>query len=326
MAYKEFKKKLKEISIRKATEVLVCMDPAPSPVNDVKELAKALFSKSKKHILLTLLALISCLTSYAGDWQAFHPKDEFGDPDMSKTFYGFEFRTPDNEGYIMIVYGGGPFLLDMNYYMTAVSDVLSIRAKSRDGQIYDLKFKPYDMMSGEYVINDLESAQNFMFLLDEGNFTLSVKAEKDPYGGTATYIYKFGNEGEGIRELSYMDLGVSRVDHSHQGDPDVMTGTIGKYRITMELEAIGREEIAPNVYTLNGRYWYGTGKNGKMTLKGTENIRSNKIELVEYDPQGKRCGTFNLTRKDDPINMIFNYFEGTMTNAKGQTFKVKISQ
>lgn len=155
-----------------------------------------------KKQLLSLLALISCIASYAGDWVAFHPNDEFGDPDMSKTYYALDFQTPDYDGNLLIIYGNGAILLDMSYYSEDLSSVTSIRVKSNSlNQVYDIQFEPADPERGRYIITDFGSFRGLVLALDYGNCSISVKRNDDLHDRTAHYVYKIGNQGEGIRDI-----------------------------------------------------------------------------------------------------------------------------
>lgn len=103
---------------------------------------------------------------------------------------------------------------------------------------------------------------------------------------------------------------------SSQSSAVTYQGTIGKYKITMRLDS---PAFTGDVWTVTGVYWYGTGKNGKMTLSGTYSERYNIYELGEYDPNGNPCGSFKLIRDGNTLS-------GSMTNKAGTKFNVHLTQ
>lgn len=108
----------------------------------------------------------------------------------------------------------------------------------------------------------------------------------------------------------------STNDHSAQCMPNTYKGTIGKYKITMQLDI--PTYIEDGLSSVTGVYWYGDGKNGKMPLKGWNSFdREGKDDYIleEYDPKGNRCGHFELKNG-------YNALTGTMQNKAGTIFKV----
>lgn len=92
----------------------------------------------------------------------------------------------------------------------------------------------------------------------------------------------------------------------------------GKYAITVILNILDDNNEISDVY---GTYWYGTGKNGKMKLRGYITDLGTII-MNEYDPKGNLCGTWM-------VNLEFDrncaYLNGEMENAKGHTYNVHCS-
>lgn len=110
----------------------------------------------------------------------------------------------------------------------------------------------------------------------------------------------------------------STEDHSAQGLPTTYTGYIGKYKITMVLDI--PSYVDTGLCSVTGVYWYGDGKNGKMTLKGWNSFNATSKDdysLDEYDPNGNKCGHFELKRGSESLT-------GTMKNKAGKTFKVEL--
>lgn len=94
----------------------------------------------------------------------------------------------------------------------------------------------------------------------------------------------------------------------------VVDGSIGKYKIEMDLDIGGG--------TLSGRYRYNrmNGKGGWLTLSGYSNGQS--FTMSEYDSSGNCTGYFEGTYTISGDNLTMR---GSMTNAKGTTYKFNVS-
>lgn len=116
------------------------------------------------------------------------------------------------------------------------------------------------------------------------------------------------------------------LSHEAQGLPDTFVGSIGNYKITMQLHASASSSSNPDVFPVSGVYWYGNGSNGKMTLKGTLSYKNGGVyKLDEYDPNGKKCGSF-IPNENSDVQTYITTLVGKMANAKGQTFNVNLTQ
>lgn len=263
-----------------------------------------------------LLAFLCCFVSFAGNWEKQYMADEFGDPDYSKPVY--QLLVDPIGGYGATVefnYIQGLFILSFTDAYTILDDIKSIKVKSSSGQVYDLN---YDLISREPSMYGIpkESSDILLRLLEQGNFTISVKTSVPfSYGDTHNHAFKIGTQGQGISKLT----GTKVVASSKP----TFKGTIGgKYSITVQFDQ--PESVFENGGTLTGIYWYGNGSNGKMKLKGSVDGLG-RIDLVEYDPQGKKCGDWflNTLSSDDGMKYAL---DGVMTNAKNQTFNVSLTQ
>ena len=110
-----------------------------------------------------------------------------------------------------------------------------------------------------------------------------------------------------------------QANQSVQGNVSTYKGTIGKYKITMQLYnpiSSGADE-----WYATGKYWYGTGKNGKMLLRGslTKYSGLDFYEFDEYDPKGNKCGSFELTGDGKSLR-------GSMTNKAGTKYQVYLEK
>lgn len=116
------------------------------------------------------------------------------------------------------------------------------------------------------------------------------------------------------------------LNHEAQGQGNLYKGSIGKYQITMQLNAMASSPSNPDVFPVKGVYWYGNWSNVRMTIKGILTYKTGSVgvyKLDEYDPQGKKCGSFILNEKTD-FSTYLTTITGTMTNAKGTTYKVQL--
>lgn len=136
------------------------------------------------------------------------------------------------------------------------------------------------------------------------------------YGIWQTHSYDMPVFGIKNCTLFLAGYATSTEDHSAQGLPTTYTGYIGKYKITMVLDI--PSYVDTGLCSVTGVYWYGDGKNGKMTLKGWNSFdREGKDDYIleEYDPKGNRYGHFELKNG-------YNSLTGTMQNKAGTIFKV----
>ncbi len=118
----------------------------------------------------------------------------------------------------------------------------------------------------------------------------------------------------------------SQMDHSAQVGPTEYKGSIGKYKITMQLDTPYEDDTGNNIVT--GVYWYGSGKNGKMTLKGELTYDSNMhrtYRLDEYDPNGRKCGSFILIEGYNASTRV-SFLDGCMTNKAGTSYYVYLKE
>lgn len=272
---------------------------------------------SIKICILLVMACI-CLTIHASVayWQKQYLADEFGDPDYSKPVY--QLMVDPIGGYganVTFNYIQGVFILDFTDAHVILDDVKSIKAKSANGTIYDIPFEQISHEPAEYGIPK-EGADILLDLLDAGNFSLSVKTPVPmAYGEYSNHAFKIGTQGQGIKRLAGIKS-VSSAKPTFKGKID------GRYSITVKFDQ--PESIFENGGTLTGTYWYGNGSNGKMKLKGTVDGLG-RIEMEEYDPQGKKCGDWYLNTLSSEDGMKYA-LEGVMMNTKDQTFNVSLTQ
>lgn len=93
----------------------------------------------------------------------------------------------------------------------------------------------------------------------------------------------------------------------------ILTGKVGgKYQITVVIDL---DKTGP----VSGTYWYGSGKNGKMKLKGTIDFLG-RINLTEYDPNGKKTGDWYINITNEKNNKYG--ITGIMMNKKDQVFNI----
>ena len=271
--------------------------------------------------LKTIIAFIlafQALTIHAdsNNWQKQFMADEFGDADYSKPVYRLIVDPIDGYG-ASVEFNNiqGLFIVGFRDAYEGLDDIKSIKVKSSSGQVYDLK---YDLISREPSLYGIpkESSDILLRLLEQGNFTISVKTTVPfSYGETHNHAFKIGTQGQGITKLTGAKISAS-------GKP-TFKGKIGdKYSITVQFDQ--SESVFENGGTLTGTYWYGNGTNGKMKLKGSVDDLG-RIDMEEYDPQRKRCGDWYLNTLSSDDGMKYA-LDGVMTNAKGQTFNVSLTQ
>lgn len=280
----------------------------------------------KKLIALLIILLSGIPATIAGDWQKTYVEDEFGDPDYSKPAYVIRCVDPTDYDIIMkIIYYNGVLVLEPTYYSADVERASSIKAKSRNGQVYQLKFDKPHKYSNLHIISDEDDVNTLVNLLEQGNFILSLQRPADYVKEAYNYNFRIGKQGQGIRNIFETDF-PPMLSHEDQGKPDMYKGTIGKYPITMLLRFDSCSPSNPDVFPASGEYWYGSGKNGKMTLKGTLTYVNKEriIKLDEYDPNGKKCGSFILKEIINPRNYDTEKITGTMKNVKGTVFTVNL--
>ena len=263
-----------------------------------------------------LLAFLCCLTSFAGNWQKQYMADEFGDADYSNPVY--QLIVDPIGGYgasVEFNYIQGLFIVSFRDAFEGLDDIKSLKVKSSSGQVYDLK---YDLISREPSMYGIqkESSDVLLRLLEQGNFTISVKTPVPfSYGETHNHAFKIGTQGQGISKLTGNKASVS-------GKLTFKGKIGGKYSITVQFDQ--PESVFENGGTLTGTYWYGNGTTGKMKLKGSVDGLG-RIDMEEYDSQGKKCGDWflNTLSSDDGMKYAL---DGVMTNTKDQTFNVSLTQ
>ena len=269
-----------------------------------------------KRLIITLTLIFTLLNIHAGNWEKKYMADEFGDADYSKPVY--ELHVNPQGGYgasVTFSYIQGVFIVDFIDAHVILDDVRSIKAKSANGTIYDIPFEQISREPAQYGIPK-EGADILLNLLENGNFSLSVKTPVPfAYGEYSNHSFKIGTQGQGIKRLA----GVKAVS---LGKPTFKGKIGGKYSITVQFDQ--SVSVFENGGTLTGTYWYGNGSNGKMKIKGSVDGLG-RIEMVEYDPQGKRCGDWylNTLSSDDGNGYAL---DGVMMNAKDQTFNVSLTQ
>lgn len=281
----------------------------------------------KRIIIISQILLIS-LVSFAGNWEKKYLTDEFGDIDYSKPLYYLQVKPIGGYGACVSFYfANGLFAMDIIDAHVFLDDIVSMSVKSPSGEVSKLDFKEVGHEPTQYIFSE-ESSDILLRLLDEGNFSISVKTPVPLHDGeTHNHSFKIGKEGAGIADIAFNEFGYSvPLGHEEQGQGDLYNGTLGKSIITMHLNVSSSLPSNPDVYPVVGEYWYGNGKNGKMTLKGTLSYASEGVyRLDEYDPQGKKSGSFVLKQGYDP-NTWATTLVGTMTNKAGATYKVSLKQ
>ena len=268
-----------------------------------------------------IIALLSAITSsFAGNWQKQYATDEFGDTDYSKPIYVLEYAAPNDHLINMnVLYSPfGLFVLEPWWYSEEVVDISTIKAKSSSGQVYNFEFERKHKMSNLYRITNQKDVATLVNLFEQGNFTLSFYRPSSYFQDAQTYNYKIGRQGVGIKSLS----GTS-ASSSKSGKTTFKGKIGGKYSFTMVFDqSISTFE---NGGKLTGTYWYGTGNNGKMKIKGSVDYLG-RIELEEYDPSGKKCGDWFVNLVSDDTTGYKYGLDGVMMNTKDQTFNVSATQ
>lgn len=281
----------------------------------------------KLKIVFAFILIFQTIGIQANNWQQQYMADEFGDADYSRPVY--ELMVTPQGGYgatVTFNYIQGLFIVSFTDAYTILDDIKSIKVKTASGKVIDLDFEQIGREPAIYGI-PLESSEILYALLDEGDFSISVKTPVPfSYGETHNHVFKIRSEGKGLVDYVGPEVLPSILSHEAQGQPDTLSGTIGNYKITMQLHASASSPSNPDVFPVTGVYWYGNGDKGKMTLKGTLTYKTGGVyKLNEYDPNGKKCGSFVLNEHSD-INTYITTLVGTMTNAKGQTFNVNLTQ
>lgn len=282
-----------------------------------------------RKIICLIVAVWCASTSFAGNWEKKYLTDEFGDIDYSKPVYYLQVDPVGGYGAtVSFYYANGLFAMDVIDAYVFLDDVSSISVKSSSGQVYKLEFEEAGHEPTQYVLSE-RSSDILLRLLDEGNFSISMKTPVPfHYGEYHNHAFKIGGEGKGIAKIASSDYGYTNpIGHDEsQGQGDLFKGTLGKSSISMHLNASASSQYTPHIFPVEGEYWYGNGANGKMTLKGTLDYESGgTYRLDEYDPSGKKCGSFVLKEIVD-FNTYSTSLTGTMTNKAGTTYKVTLEK
>lgn len=85
----------------------------------------------------------------------------------------------------------------------------------------------------------------------------------------------------------------------------------GKYEFTMKLSRTSDGSVS-------GHYWYGNGKNGKLSVSGYRES-DGTIRLDEYNPDGDHCGSWVIKIRREGSKYVMR---GHMINYKGQQFSL----
>lgn len=104
----------------------------------------------------------------------------------------------------------------------------------------------------------------------------------------------------------------SGVDDEDSSDVTSLTGTVAGKEVVMNLQFLDG--------TVTGRYRYMNIKPvAWMTLEGSYDGQN--LEMVEYNPEGTRCGSFdlNVNHNARPVTA-----KGSMVNYKGKTYSVDL--
>lgn len=268
----------------------------------------------------------------AGDWTERYLKDAFGDSDYSQPVYTVDLRGTTN-----VIHEGESCILGLlvkpadgfAIYRAFLQRGGDLQRFYTDTQVFvklsnGKKFQiPCDVEDGElYLGKTIQEYQAILDILNKGHFTLVIRSNNGGYVMTCTF--HIGDQTTGIKNL------VSPISSGHeaQGQPDTYKGSIGKNPITMQLRAATSSSSNPGVFPVSGKYWYGNGSNGKMTLKGTLTYKAGGIgvyKLDEFDSKGKKCGSFVLNEKTD-VKTYVTTITGKMTNAKGTSYNVSLKR
>lgn len=248
-------------------------------------------------------------------WQKQYLTDEFVDTDYSQQVYVITCIDPrDQWVQLEIMYTGSAFVLQPDYSSAYVTDASTIKVKGSNGQIYEFDFKKPHPNSFLYGITDPTQVNTLVNLLEQGNCTFSFYRPANYVKDSFNYNFRIGTQTRGIRQLAGVKVASSRKA--------TFKGKIsGKYVITMQFDQ--PVLVLENGGTITGTYWYGNGVNGKMKLKGTVNSRGG-LDMTEYDPKGKKCGTWFVNLTCEGNNKYGLY--GVMVNAKDQTYNVDLIQ
>lgn len=280
----------------------------------------------KRVVLLFTLTIIGIINSIAGNWKLKYLIDQFGDLDYSKPAYEIHCESTQYRGsHINIAYINDTFALNPVFDLLDVKDAESLKAKASDGSIYEFNIDKTHRRSGVYWITEDSDVKHLVNLLEQGNFTLNFHRSADFYDEAYNYNFKIGKQGQGIRSIR-KSAAYPETRIIPQTPPDTYKGSIGKYKITMQLNTPFVDDSGN--YIVNGVYWYGSGKNGKMTLKGELIYDSNMhrtYRFDEYDPNGRKCGTFLLSEGYNASTRV-SFLDGCMTNKAGTSYKVYLKK
>lgn len=280
----------------------------------------------RRIVLLFTLTVIGIINTIAGNWELKYLYDEFGDLDYSKPAYEIHCESTQYRGsYINIAYVNGSFALNPVFDILDVKDAESLKAKASDGSVYEFNVDNTHRRSGVYWITEDSDVNHLVNLLEQGNFTLSFHRPADFYDEAYNYNFKIGRQGQGIRSIC-QSVSSPETRVIPQTPPDTYKGSIGKYKITMQLNVPITDDNGN--YNVDGVYWYGSGKNGKMTLKGELTYDSNMHRIYrfdEYDPQGRKCGSFLLSEGYD-VSARVSFLDGSMTNKAGTSYNVYLKK
>lgn len=282
-----------------------------------------------KLIIGLLIFLQGAIALSAGEWSKRYLQDVFGDNDYSQPVYTtelygsmnlFSADDPCMLGIIVKPEQGSAiikcFLKREGYAQHFFSDTKAY-IKLSNGQKYSIPCV-VDNSGDLWIGESTEELNAFINIIDKGYYTLAIKSINSTYGDQFTATFKVTTQTTGIKQL----VG-GRSQSPAASSKVTFKGTLGqKYDFTMVFDQ--PESIFETGGKLTGTYWYGSGKNGKMTVKGTIDQRGN-IELTEYDPSGKKCGTWYMNILSDDSGTKYA-LDGFMTNAKGQNFHVDATQ
>lgn len=272
-----------------------------------------------KRLTIIIQLFLIGVASFAGNWEKKYITDEFGDIDYSKPIYYLQVNPVGGYGAcVSFYYLNGIFAVDFIDAHVFLDDVVSMTVKSSSGQVSKLEFEEISHEPTQYGLSHT-SSQIMQRLLEEGNFSMSVKTPVPfHYGETHNHIFKIENEGKGLSVM------IGKSQASSKSGKLTFKGKIGdKYDFTMVIDQ--PESVFDNGGDITGVYWYGNGSNGKMKVKGTVDFLG-RIEIEEYDPAGKKCRDWFLNLVTDDTTGYKLGLDGIIMNDNEQTFNVSATQ
>ena len=157
----------------------------------------------KKLYAILLMLLVGSSVAMAGDWKRQYGTDEFGDIDRSMAGWGVLFNPQGGYGAsVYIVFVNGNFGVQFTDAYESLEHTRGMKIKAPSGNVYDIGYQELD--DGLLRIDE-DYVPMFLALLNQGNFTFSVKTVKPFSENLSNHIFKVGRQTTGIQDLVEAD-------------------------------------------------------------------------------------------------------------------------